>query len=139
MIELEKIPIYYRLAAVFAAGVLLGHIANLLAYGLSMRPGRNPWSRLHPYDGRGRWLDRLPLVGWLRLARKSETLGRGFWISPLLAELLMGAFCAALYGWQVGTGALLPPGAVAVGGKIPPSPITWQIMYAVFGAQIVLS
>jgi len=139
VIELEKIPIYYRLAAVFAAGVLLGHIATLLAYGLSMRPGRNPWSRLHPYDGRGRWRDRLPLVGWWRLARKSETLGRGFWISPLLAELLMGALCAALYWWEVERGMLVSGGQVAAGAKIPPSPITWEIMYAIFAAHVVLS
>jgi leader peptidase (prepilin peptidase) / N-methyltransferase len=135
---LLEIHLAYRLAALFAAGVLFGHIANLTAYALSSRPGRSPWSRQHPYDGRSRWLDRLPLIGWIRLRRKSEHFGRGFWLQPLLAELVMGGLCAGLYWWEVGLGQLLPPGPVAVGGKIAPSPITWEIMHAVFVAHVVL-
>ena len=138
MKDFLEIPVYYRLAGIFAAGILLGHVANLLAYGLSRQSGRSPWTRSHPYDGKSRWLDRLPLIGWLRLSRKSDQLGRGFWVRPLLAELGMGGCCAALYWWEVALGKVLPPGSVGVGGTIEPSPITWEIMHAVFLAHVVL-
>ena len=139
MKALVDIHLSYRLAVLVAAGVLLGYLANLIAYALSSQPGRSPWSRFHPYDGKGRWLDRLPLFGWLRLGRKSEQLGQRFWVRPLLAELGMGAFCAGLYWWEVALGNLLPPGPVGVNGEIQPSPITWEIMHAVFIAHVVLS
>ncbi|HWB14252.1 MAG TPA: A24 family peptidase [Pirellulales bacterium] len=133
-----EIPLAYRLALMFAAGILLGHLANLLAFALSSDPRRSPWSGLHPYDDKSRWLDRLPLVGWFRLSRKSDQLGRAFWVLPLLAELGMGALCAGLYYWEVGLGMLLSGGQVAP-GRIPPSPITWEIMHALFGAHVALS
>ncbi|HVX16167.1 MAG TPA: A24 family peptidase [Pirellulales bacterium] len=134
-----EIPLPYRLAGIFVAGILVGYVANLIAFALSERPGRSPWSRRHPYDGKSRWLDRLPLFGWLRLARKSEQLGRAFWVRPLLAELAMGGLCAGLYWWEVGLGMLLSGGQVAAGGKYEPSPITWEIMHALYGAHVLLA
>lgn len=139
MKEFIEIPLAYRLSGIFVVGVFLGYVANLLAYALSMRPGRSPWSHDHPYDGKSRWLDRLPLVGWFRLSRKSQQLGRGFWLRGLMAELCMGFFCAALYYWEVALGHLLPPGPVAVDGDLLPSAITWEIMHAVFLSHIVLA
>jgi leader peptidase (prepilin peptidase) / N-methyltransferase len=134
-----EIALVYRLLIMVAAGVILGHIANLLALALSSRPGRSPWSQFHTYDGKGRWLDRLPLVGWLRLSRKSKQLGRGFWVLPLLAELGMAAFCTGLYWWELEKGMVVSGGQVAPGGKFAPTPITWEIMHAVFAAHMVLS
>lgn len=138
--ELVKIPIYYRLAAMFLKGIVLGYLANLFAFALSRRPERNPWSRQHPYDGRGRWLDRLPIVGWVRLRQKSGELGRGFWIWPLAAELLMATICASLYWWEIYQGQVISGGQVAeVGGEFRPSPITYEIMHLIFGAQLLLA
>lgn len=137
--ELVKIPIGYRLATLGAAGILVGYLANLLAFALSMRPDRNPWSRFHPYDARNRWLDRLPIVGWPRLRRKSGALGAGFWMWPIAAELLMAAFCAVLYWWEVPMGEVISGGQVAESGKFPASPITLEIMHALYGAHVLLA
>lgn len=131
------IPLAYRLAIVFVAGALLGYLANLVAYALSERPGRNPWSRKYPSGG-SRWLARLPLVGWLWTMRQSEQLGRGFWLRAPLAELCMGAYCAGFYWWEVVKGEVASGGQVAAGARIEPSPITWEIMHAIFLAHVVL-
>jgi leader peptidase (prepilin peptidase)/N-methyltransferase len=137
--EFVAIPLLYRLVGVFVAGALLGYLSDLAAYLLSQRSGRNPWSRQYPDRGKTRWFARLPLVGWLWLIRQRFQLGRGFWLRPLLVELGMGGLCAGLYWWEVGQGRILPPGPVGVGGKIGPSPITWEIMHAVFLAHVLLS
>lgn len=139
MKEFVAIPLLYRLAGVFIAGALLGYLSNLAAYVLSQHAARNPWSWQYPDRSKSRWLARLPLVGWLWLIRQRSQLGRGFWLRPLLVELGMGGLCAALYWWEVGKGEILPPGPVGVGGQIAPSPITWEIMHAVFLAHVVLS
>lgn len=142
MTTFVALPLAYRLAALFAIGVVLGHLANLAAYALSERPGRNPWSRHFPLLGIGRWTSRLPIAGWVLRARTvaaaESQLGRAFWIRPLVVELLMGGLCALLYWWQIDQGWLFPPGPVGPDRLVAPSPITWNIMHAVFAAQTAL-
>ena len=126
MNRLLEIPLHYRLAAVFVIGLLLGHLANLAAYALGDDRRRNPWSREHPRDQQNRWLDRLPLVGWFRLRRKSAELGRGFWARALLVELAMGAACAGLYWWEIDQWGILPVGVVGPHAVAPASPVAEQ-------------
>lgn len=142
MTSFVALPLAGRLGALFAIGAVLGHFANLAAYALSERPGRNPWSRHFPASGIGRWLARLPLVGWVLGGRAAAAadgrLGRAFWVRPLVVELLMGGLCAALYWFQIDQGWMFPPGPVGPGRTVAPSPITWNIMHAVFASQTVL-
>ena len=55
-----------------------------------------------------RWSDRLPVVGWLGLRRETRLHGTGFWVRPMLIELLAGLGLAGLYWWEVRLEALLP-------------------------------
>jgi prepilin signal peptidase PulO-like enzyme (type II secretory pathway) len=41
------------------------------------------------------------VAGWFGLARETGLHGRGFWIRPLLVELLTGLLLAGLYWWHV--------------------------------------
>ncbi len=134
-------PLGYRLAGVFVIGVLLGHLANVVAYALSDNRRRNPWSREHPRDGKSRWLDRLPLVGWFRLRRKATELGTTFWLRAMAVELAMGGLCAALYWWEIDQWALLPPGRLGLEGRPGAeglSPITRNILHAVYASNLLL-
>jgi prepilin signal peptidase PulO-like enzyme (type II secretory pathway) len=56
----------------------------------------------------------LPIVGWLGLRREAAIHGRGFWIRPLLLELLLAAALPALYWWEVDQLGLVQ-GQVGVG------------------------
>lgn len=67
----------------------------------------SPWGRPHPQAPPRRWSDRLPVFGWLGLAREAGIHGSGFWIRPILLELAFGAGIAALYWWEE-QGGLLP-------------------------------
>lgn len=111
MNALLAIPLTARLAVLIVLGTCAAAVVNRAVYALAWNQRDfSPWSRRHPRDARNRWLDRLPLVGWWRLRRKSDVLGRGFWLRPLVVELACGAGCAWLYWWEVHRGGLLPGG-----------------------------
>jgi prepilin signal peptidase PulO-like enzyme (type II secretory pathway) len=100
-----------RLAMLFVFGACVGSAVNLAIYRLAWFPRSiSPWSRPGPSAPPRRLTDRLPIVGWWGLRRETELHGAGFWIRPMLIELLMGAGLAALYWWEIQAAGLLPPG-----------------------------
>ena len=80
-----------------------------LPAGLAPRP-ISPWSRPDPVGPAATFWDRLPIFGWLGLRREAGLHGAGFWVRPMLLELLAGIGLAWLYWWEVGRRRLLPPG-----------------------------
>jgi prepilin signal peptidase PulO-like enzyme (type II secretory pathway) len=100
------------LAAIFVLGAALGGQLNRGIYRLAWRPRPiGPWSAPHPQAPPRQAADRLPIVGWLGLRRESFLHGPGYWLRPLLIELLTGAGFAALYWWEVCQARLLPAAA----------------------------
>ena len=106
-----SIPMQARLAAVFALGVCIGAAVNWAIYRLAWN-GRSisPWSPPDPSAPPRRFTDRLPIVGWLGLRREAALHGAGFWIRPMLIEILTGAGLAWLYWWEIDQLGLLPQG-----------------------------
>jgi leader peptidase (prepilin peptidase)/N-methyltransferase len=105
-----SIPMSIRLAIVFALGACVGAAANWAIYRLAWnRRPIGPWSRPDPSAPRRRPSDRLPIVGWLGLRREAALHGPGFWVRPMLIEILTGAGLAWLYWWEIGALGLLPP------------------------------
>ena len=106
-----SIPLEARLAAVFVLGACVGSAVNLAIYRLAWRPRPiSPWSRPEPSAPPRRVWDRLPIFGWLGLRREAGLHGAGFWVRPMLLELLAGIGLAWLYWWEVVAAGLLPPG-----------------------------
>ncbi len=104
-----QMPMEVRLAIIVALGTCLGALINLLSYRLAWNPADiSPWGKLHAKASPRRLTDRIPVLGWLGLRRESELHGRGFWIVPMLVELLVGVALAALYWWEIGRLGLLP-------------------------------
>lgn len=136
------LPMEVRLAVLFALGIVAGNLANSAIYAWAFEPRRDsPWLRRHPRDERSHWLDFVPLYGWRRLSRKSSELGRGFWLRPIIVELLVGALFAGLYYWEIGRLALLPRAmAVAGGGALPlaPNASTWLALHIGYAGQVLL-
>jgi leader peptidase (prepilin peptidase) / N-methyltransferase len=98
------------LAAVFVLGTVLGALANWAIYQLAWNPREiSPWGPA-PTDAKPRtWLDRVPVIGWLGMSRETGHHGRGFWLRPMLLELLMGVGLAALCWWEVYQRGLIVP------------------------------
>ena len=108
-----SLPMEARLALVFLLGSCIGSAANWAIYRLAWnRQAIGPWSPPDPLAPPRRLADRLPISGWLGLRREAALHGPGFWIRPMLLELLTGVGLAALYWWEIRAAGLLPAGAL---------------------------
>jgi leader peptidase (prepilin peptidase) / N-methyltransferase len=129
-----SMPMSARLAVLFALGACIGAAANWAIYALAWnRRPISPWSPPDPSAPRRRATDRLPIVGWLGLRREADLFGRGFWIRPMVIELLAGVGCAALYVWEIGCAGLLPDGVPQwfLADRMP-------ALHAEFAAHVIL-
>jgi prepilin signal peptidase PulO-like enzyme (type II secretory pathway) len=112
------IPLPVRLSALFLIGVLAGSVVNWLADVLAWSERSvSPWTKRRGGRRQRRAVDYVPVVGWLSLRREEPLDGRGFWIRPLMVELLSGLALAALYWWETQQSVRMPPLPFAV----PPS------------------
>ena len=131
-----QIPLEFRLAGLFVLGTVLGSLANLGTYRLAWhaRP-ISPWSRPDPDPKTPprHWTDQVPIFGWLGLRREASVHGAGFWIRPLLVELLAGFGLAWLYWWEIDRLGLLPVSTPR------PVPVAWMTMLHVqFAVHVLL-
>lgn len=102
------IPFPLRLVGLFVFGTCLGSLVNLAVYQLAWnRRAISPWSRSDPKAPPRRPDDRVPILGWLGLRREAGIHGSGFWLRPLLVELLLGIGLAVLYWWEIAQLGLL--------------------------------
>ncbi|MGB1925133.1 MAG: prepilin peptidase [Rubripirellula sp.] len=97
-IELS-VPIQQTL--IFMVGLLGGSLANYVIYRCAYFQPRliSPWGP-RPEGVSRHWFDRIPCLGWLGLRRESGLHGRGFWIRPLLIELLLPVCLLWLYQFE---------------------------------------
>lgn len=104
------LPYLVRLLLLVLVGLVGGSLANYMIYRFAYFQPRaiSPWGPLPEGVSRRGWLDRLPVLGWLGLRRESVVHGRGFWIRPLLIELLLPVVILWLYGFETQSGGLLP-------------------------------
>jgi prepilin signal peptidase PulO-like enzyme (type II secretory pathway) len=109
-----------RLAVLAIVGAALGSLVNLAVYRLAWHQrSLSPWSAPLEQAPPRRWSDRIPIVGWIGLRREASLHGRGFWIRPMLVEVVMAVGLAWLYWWEVEQLALIrpmtpPPSAVVL-------------------------
>jgi leader peptidase (prepilin peptidase) / N-methyltransferase len=138
--QILSIPIEVRLAILFTLGCCIGAAINLGIYRLAYAPRPiSPWSRPHSAAPPRRLRDRLPVVGWLGLRREAKLHGAGFWIRPLLLELLTGSVFALLYWWEVVECSLVPPHILTPAGILASAKIALAaIRHEQFIAHLVL-
>jgi len=104
-----NIPTGFVLLILFALGAAVGCLLNVAILRFSWAPRPiSPWWHAGTANGLVRWPDRVPVFGWLTWRRLEHRYGHGFWVRPLLIELLSGTLFAALYAWEVDQAALVP-------------------------------
>ncbi len=102
LIAFSRLPDVLKGITLVLAGLVMGVLANRAVYAWAWhRRAIGPWLPRHE-DAPGRcWSDRLPVWGWWGLRREARLHGRGYWIRPLLIELLMPVVFVALYFGRV--------------------------------------
>ena len=103
---LQQLPEFLRWLLLFIAGATLASLLNWAIYGLTVFEKRliSPWQK-PPDAARPRSaLDRIPLLGWLRMRREADLHGKLFWLRPLLIEIAFGIFLAWFYDWSTDGG-----------------------------------
>jgi prepilin signal peptidase PulO-like enzyme (type II secretory pathway) len=103
----------------------------------------SPWSKPAAEAPPRHITDLLPIIGWFGLRREAPLHGRGFWIRPMLVELLCGAAFALLYWWETVRPAppfvLLPQHLIGMfPGKPNPALILATIWHEQYLAHVVL-
>ena len=107
---LISIPLALRLACVFVVAAAAASFLNAAIYAWSWEPRRvSPWQRAAEGVPPRHWIDRLPVIGWLRLRRDAAVLGQRFWLRPMLIELGFAMAMAGLYWWEVHCQGLIVP------------------------------
>lgn len=103
------IPLGLCLAVVAVVAAILAGQINRAIYSFSYFNPRplSPWSRVAADAPRRTWLDCVPIVGWLRLRREHNLHEPGFWVRPMLIELVATVAMPCLY-YAVLAKTLLP-------------------------------
>jgi len=135
---LLAVPLAVRLGLLGLLGAAAGCVLNWAIYRLAFNPRPiSPWGPAPPEAPPRTWQDRIPIIGWLVLRREAKFHQSGFWIRPLLIELLCALGLAWLYWWdtEVRAGYQQPPLVPNVPDSvlIPPS-----ILHAQFIAHALL-
>ncbi len=95
-----ELPFPVRAGLLCLLGAALGAVVNWAVYALAWRPRPlSPWIAAAERSSLRR--DFLPIVGWWFLRRKEAALGRGFWLRPMIVEIVSAVGLPLLYWWEV--------------------------------------
>ena len=119
----------WPLIPIFLFAALAASFANAATYAWAWNHRRvSPW-QLAPEGVTPRgWLDRIPIIGWLRLRRDEKVLGRGYWIRPMAVELLFAISMAALFWFECREFGLIQPQSNRA--LADPTGLFWPAFYA---------
>ncbi|TWU59299.1 Type IV leader peptidase family protein [Rubripirellula tenax] len=99
-----------RIIFLMCVGAIAGALANHIIYTFAYFGARpiSPWVAADEKAPPRKWLDRVPIVGWLGLRREAVVHGRGFWVRPMLIEIAMAISIPMLFWFETQAGGLLP-------------------------------
>jgi leader peptidase (prepilin peptidase)/N-methyltransferase len=119
---LVALPHPIRILLLVVTGALIGSFINWAIYSWAyfLKRPISPWMTPDPQTSPRRWLDRVPIAGWILLRRDQAIHGKGFWIRPLLIEIVWAVGLPWFYYWQCS-------GGLTGGPATPTPPITWNL------------
>ena len=98
---LASLPLALQILILGAIGLAIGVLINWAIYAwcfFEIRP-ISPWMKLPAQDQQEiqlsarKTLDYVPIIGWPGRARDKKVFGRGFWIRPMLIEIVWMIGC----------------------------------------------
>ncbi len=100
-------PLEARIACVALLSVAVARFLNWAIYNWAFfKSAFGPWATPPKGHPQHTWLDHLPIFGWSRLRRESQSHTKVFWIRPLLLELVFPVAMAWYYHFYISGGSL---------------------------------
>jgi len=129
------LPFVLQILLLGAIGLVVGVLINWAIYAWSFFEIRpiSPWMKPPGQDQEAeqiiarKTMDYVPIIGWPGRAREKKVFGRGFWIRPMLIEIVWMIGLPWFYLWLADGGL--------VGQALVPSwqeAETWFLLYAIF-------
>jgi leader peptidase (prepilin peptidase) / N-methyltransferase len=107
-----EMPLWLRVLIILLVSILIARLTNWAIYSWAhFSRSLGPWS-IPPQFGQRTWLDHLPIIGWYFLRRESDQHGKGYWIRPLLLELILPLTTIWYYKFLISGGTLPAPVAM---------------------------
>ncbi|TWT48316.1 prepilin peptidase [Botrimarina hoheduenensis] len=124
------------LTLVFLLSAAAASLGNAAVYEFAWNARRvSPWQPAAEGVAQRNGLDRVPILGWLRLRRDHKVLGRGFWVRPLLVELGFATAMTWLAWWEVLRAGLVTP---QIGAPLDAASLATPLL-ATLAAHLVLA
>jgi len=105
---MHNLPHPIRILILGVVGALLGAFINWAIYRWPyfLKRAISPWMKPDEKSLPRKPLDRVPVIGWLGLRRDHRVFGKGFWMRPLLIEIVWMIGLPWFYYWQLAGGLL---------------------------------
>ncbi len=122
---------YVQIALFFFGGLLASQVNRAIYSWAWFNPRLiSPWSPMHDEAAPRKWIDRIPIVGWLAMRRDVKVHGTGFWVRPLLIEVAFAVGLPLFYQWQVEGGLFV---------KTTPGDMYWPIVGMFFFHSVLIA
>ena len=125
---LANLPFWLRFLILLIAGAVTGAFVNWAIYAWAMFLKRpiSPWMKPAEEESERTWLDRVPIFGWPGRRRDSKVYGKGFWIRPMIIEIVFMLGLPWFYHW-LATGGLTA-GHTEFSKYVTDSSFQWESM-----------
>ncbi len=128
---LVNLPFWIRIAILLGSGAIIGACINWAIYAWAMFLQRpiSPWMQPAKGESERTLLDRIPVFGWPGRRRDSKIYGSGFWVRPMVIEIVCAIAVPWFYEW-------LAAGGLTAGNIVFVDPELNQIIPPVRWAQM---
>ena len=118
---LANLPIPIQFLILVVGGAIIGSLINWAIYSWTyiLKNPISPWMKPHSSAAARTAVDRIPIVGWWFMRCDFTVFGKGFWIRPMLIEIVWAIGLPWFYYWQMGGGL--------AGGQPVPLPESWNM------------
>ena len=129
---LASLPFALQILILGAVGLAIGVFINWAIYTWAwfQRRSISPWMKPTEKESSRKPLDFVPIVGWPGRARDKSVYGRGFWIRPMLIEIIWMIGLPWFYLWLAGGGLVEQVNGLAMPSWLQAE--TWFVLYSIF-------
>ena len=132
---LASLPFALQILILGAIGLAIGVLINWSIYAWAYFQHRaiSPWMKPTDDESARKQVDFIPIIGWPGRARDKKVYGRGFWVRPMLIEIVWMVGLPWFYLW-LAAGGLVGQAVVPAWQETE----TWFLLYTILLALMTI-